>query len=448
MCVPCATKQSAANSLEARKKTLLERYGYDNPQKIKLFNERRKQTVLEKYGVTSPAQLEKSKQTNINKHGAEYALQAPNIRETIKQNNLEKYGVENPIKLPDIREKIEKTNLAKYGVRLPFQSNDIQAKIKDTVLKKYGSEYFCTSDHFRELKTQNNWFTSKAELEIFDFITNLGFSPRKYYIENTEIDIYVSEMKIGIEYNGLYWHCELHKNKQYHLNKTKLAEKNGIKLVHIFEHEWRDRQEQVKSRLRSLLKLNKSIYARKLEVREVGWDQTKDFINKTHIQPIHSKPLKTFGLFNGSGELMCLATFSLHHRNNSELVLSRFCCQDGFTIVGGLSKLSKHASNYFEKDIVSWCDIRWSDGNGYEKTGWIRDLINKPDYFYTDGLNVIPKQARMKSKVNTPAGMTEHQHSLMDGLYRVWDCGKIRYVYLYNKSKTCDLIDCSKIKDG
>ena len=48
---------------------------------------------------------------------------------------------------------------------------------------------------------------------------------------NQEIDIYIPELNIGIEFNGLYWHCELFKNENYHLEKTINCEKQKIKLL-------------------------------------------------------------------------------------------------------------------------------------------------------------------------------------------------------------------------
>ena len=59
----------------------------------------------------------------------------------------------------------------------------------------------------------------------------------------------------------------------------------------------------------------------------------------------------------------------------------------------------------------------------------------KPDYFYTDGAGVISKQSRMKGVVGTPKGMTEGDHALLDGLVRVHDCRKIRFVFKYKENQ-------------
>lgn len=382
LCPKCSSKSTAQIALAKRIETFKEKYGVSNPQQIQEFKEKRKKTFEEKYKTNLSAELNKTKEKIFNN----------------------------------------------YGTLFTLQSNEIREKIKQTDLEKYSAEYFFKSEHFKNIKENNLWFFSKAENEIKDWIESMGIKTQKKYIDNNQIDIFIPSINLGIECNGLYWHSELYKSQKYHLNKTLLAQKHNIKLIQIFEHEWKNRKNQVKSRLKSLLGLNKIIYARKLTLNKVEWTKAKEFIDNVHIQPLKAKPLISFGLYD-KDEIFCIATFSLHHRNNKEIVLSRFCCKDGFTIIGGLSKITKYASNYFKKQIVSWCDLRWSDGNGYEKSGWKKILINKPDYFYTDGINVIAKQARMKSKVKTPDNMTEHEHALKDGLLKVWDCGKIKYVY-------------------
>jgi hypothetical protein len=90
--------------------------------------------------------------------------------------------------------------------------------------------------------------TSYAELEVKEFIESLGFRTEAKRLPGVnEIDIFIPELNIGFEYNGLYWHSEsMGKDKNYHLNKQKISEELGITLFHIFEHHWLNKQEIVK----------------------------------------------------------------------------------------------------------------------------------------------------------------------------------------------------------
>jgi len=61
-----------------------------------------------------------------------------------------------------------------------------------------------------------------------------------------ELDIYLPEYNVAIEFNGLYWHSELYKEKDYHLNKTLECKKKGVDLLHIFEDDWVFKQDIIK----------------------------------------------------------------------------------------------------------------------------------------------------------------------------------------------------------
>lgn len=283
-------------------------------------------------------------------------------------------------------------------------------------------------------------FSSKAEIEILNWINqelSISGSKKRFFDEKTnkdlEIDIFIPSINVGIEYNGLYWHSELYKSKNYHINKTNFLKKHNIRLIHIFEHLWRDRNFQFKSFLRSALGKNENkIGARKCKLKLVDIKESRNFLDQYHIQGKTNNIKLAIGLYNGD-DLLALATFGAHHRKGKKIVLNRFVCKENWTVSGALSRLTKYASNYFKEDIVTWADNSISEGNGYLKSGWELEEILKPDYFYTNGKNVFSKQSRKKSIVKTPDGITEHEHALLDGLFKVYDCGKTRFIYKYRK---------------
>lgn len=92
---------------------------------------------------------------------------------------------------------------------------------------------------------------SKAELDLSAFIENLGFqvtnSYRPEWLNGKELDIYIPELNLAIEYNGgAYHHSSLGINKfynstclsqSYHQDKFEKCKIHGIDLIHIFEFE-------------------------------------------------------------------------------------------------------------------------------------------------------------------------------------------------------------------
>ena len=56
------------------------------------------------------------------------------------------------------------------------------------------------------------------------------------YNKMFEIDIFIPELNIGFEYNGIYWHSILRKDKNYHKEKQKAFKSMGITLYFLWEH--------------------------------------------------------------------------------------------------------------------------------------------------------------------------------------------------------------------
>lgn len=272
-------------------------------------------------------------------------------------------------------------------------------------------------------------FSSRAELEILSWVQSLGLTANKHRVGGKEVDVFVPEKNIGLEYNGLYWHCEKNKEPKYHKEKTDHFNIQGIRIIHVFEHIWRDRNAQVKSFLKAALGKNENrVGARKCQVVEMNHKEAKAFAEQYHIQGASSNIKLAIGLiFND--EVVAVATFGLHHRDAKTIVLNRFVGREGWSVIGGLSKIMAHAVRFFDSDIITWADNSISDGSGYLKAGWVAQERLPADYFYTDFTNVISKQSRKKKTVGTPEGMTEHQHSLQDGLFRIYDCGKTRMIF-------------------
>lgn len=303
---------------------------------------------------------------------------------------------------------------------------------------------------------------SKPEKEILDFIRNeLGVADAtKIFIDGMEIDICSKSHGVGIEHDGLYWHSEgriesrIHFSEEdtvesfeskrldfaraYHIKRTLACERHQIRLIHVFGHEWKERKDQVKGFLRSVFKKNvHSVGGRECEVRAIPWVDAKEFLEKYHIQGAPGNASWHFGCFHNR-ELLYVATFSWHHRDSREgkvVELSRLCARPNWNVMGAVSKIMQAVvpilvSAGVER-IVTWADRRYSSGDVYLRSGWKLEEMLPPDYFYYDDNHkrVISKQSRRKSVVNTPPEITELEHSLMDGLARVWDCGKFRFVY-------------------
>jgi len=94
--------------------------------------------------------------------------------------------------------------------------------------------------------------------------------------------------------------------------------------------------------------------------------------------------------------------------------------------VGGASKLL----NYFIKKykpvrIISYADRDWSFGNLYYKLGFNLVSESNPDYKYLYNKKRTHKSKFRKSRIKT--NLTESEQMKINGINKVWDCGKIKF---------------------
>lgn len=279
---------------------------------------------------------------------------------------------------------------------------------------------------------------STGQRSVFEFVSNLLTKDLVSYndriaIKPKEIDIYVQEKKIGIEYHGLYWHTEAFIDKNSHYDKMKTANKAGIRLITIFEDEWLGREKQVKNFLKSVFGVSgRTLGARKTQIDIVDPITAKAFIEENHIQGPSRTSFVYFGLYF-ENELLAVMSLGRHHRNTdkSVIVLDRLCFLDNVSVQGGSSKLLKHAvlwakANGYSK-LISWSDNRWSEGKVYEKMGFVLEEELKPDYSYVKDEKRFSKQSLKKNKQEKKTNKTEKELRISQGYERIWDCGKKRW---------------------
>ena len=309
-------------------------------------------------------------------------------------------------------------------------------------------------------KNMVNVFTTKPQLELKDFIENeLGVEAslnNRKLLNGLEIDILIDELKLGIEYNGLYYHTEkMGKDRNYHLNKTKLMNKKGYKLIHIFEDEWVSNKELIKNKIIHLSGLNKSktIGARKCNIVELTSEEKNNFLDKFHIQGRDSSRVHIGAKYNN--ELVAVMTFD--NKRNMVLVkgdnktlnqyeLTRFATNVNYKLPGIADKILKEfISKYNPSSIISFGDVRWvldCRNNMYTKLGFKLVKILTPDYkYYNSKINRYKRLHKFgfgknnlkKRYPNIDLSKTEKELTEELGYERIWDCGLFKYELILNK---------------
>jgi very-short-patch-repair endonuclease len=356
----------------------------------------------------------KARATNQKKYGVDYIFQIPEFQEKLQIEKMNKYG-----SLYVNSDKLRATNQKKYGVDYIFQIPEFQEKIRQLKYLKYKQGIITWSGtKSKDEKDLIGWLNS---------LSNFKFKGNRTLLGQYEIDAYCPELKLGIEYCGLYWHSERVKPNDYHYKKYQLCKNQGVRLITIFEDEWKLRTEQVKDFIKATIGLyDIRIPARKCEFKKVCKSDAISFLKDSHIQGAPHSIIDAYGLFYRN-DLVGVVTYAKHHRNGNEIVLNRLSFKRGVQIIGGASKLFKNSPH---QNIITWSDNRWSTGKLYEQNGFKLDGILGPDYSYVLNDNKYTrrsKQSSQKKILDIPKEISEHQWHLNQGIYRIYDCGKIRW---------------------
>ena len=313
--------------------------------------------------------------------------------------------------------------------------------------KKCGTVKYVQARSIPNLSCLNcNYGSSKAETEIYNFIKE-NYSGEiirnsRNILHNMELDIYIPEFKLAIEYDSFYYHNDKVVDKNYHKNKTLKCADLGISLIHIFENEWRDKQDIVKSKI--LYKLNKiqnKVYARNCVIKEVDTKDKNIFLDKNHIQG-HDTCYKSYGLYF-KDNLVSVLTISkprvIYGRSSEYYELSRFATDINYNVIGAYSKLLKYMFNDTKfKAIMTYADLRYSSlDNLYSNSDLVS--ITTPNYYYYFKGKLYHRynftKYRIKQRFKDIYSDDKTEFEMMDelGAQRIYDCGNAKYI-IYNKN--------------
>ena len=184
-----------------------------------------------------------------------------------KKQDSEKLGIEN-IYTPKSRIKSEEEAILELKEKFPHLNfskfNYINNKIKSIVICPKHGEF---ETNFNNLYSKNrncpkciDRHSSKAEKEIVEYIktfydkcieeNNRNIILNEYTNNYLELDIYLPDINLAIEFNGIYYHSdEMIRNRtnnifktaeEYHKYKSNKCDDKNIKLLHIDEQDWLD----------------------------------------------------------------------------------------------------------------------------------------------------------------------------------------------------------------
>lgn len=436
------------------KETNLEKYGVTHNWQKPEIREKINENNLKKYGTKNALLSSKAKSTRLKKYGNEnynnrekykesyssFSKDKINeIKEKTKITNLEKYGVKHPMQSKEVISKMRKNSIRKWGVSHPFKTDEVKQKSSNTCQDKYGVLWPCMTEQCRNSQggTISNINKEFAKLlDEYNIEYEMEFPLMNYSydfkIGNTLVEIdptYTHNSTKGTYFNGTE---SKPLDKNYHINKTLLANQFGFRCIHVFD--WDD-----KNKIISMFTPKQKIYAKDCEVVRI--DDThlvNSFEEKYHLQGSCRGQIVCYGLMYNNNLVQIMTFGKPRYNEKYKWELLRLCSHKDYIITGGSKRLWKHfLKDYNGNNIISYCDISKFNGDVYSSLGMKLVSTSKPNIIWSNGSSLkltnnllIQRGYDQIFGTNYGKGTSNRELMIENNWLEVYDCGQQSWEYV------------------
>lgn len=437
------------DAIQKRTSTMFERYGIHHFSQLEESKENFAQRTKDSWNdpERKATRLEKRKETNLSRYGVEHTSQDSTISarmtESIKKRIADRStGVKETI-VQTYRETRMGSDV--FGILESYEmmydlyitkQNSILGISKIIGCSEVAVMYAIDKHNIPYDPDRQQSQVSIQEIELFEFIKGIESDAIHTYKDGKHIDIYIPRLNIGFEFNGVYWHSEVKKDRYYHSDKVDYFYDKGIRYIQIWEDDWNHRNEVVKNFIRNLLGQNKRIGARKTKLVELSQSDFDVFMNNNHMQGSTVASIR-IGI-DYEGQIVAAMGFKSIPSNtkfNNGYDLCRFANKN---VTGAFRKLfERFLKTHSPSHVISFGDLEIIDKrtNVYLKNGFVEDGTIPSDYRY---YNYRSKKREHKfgyRKSNFAKmgylvdGKTERELAKEHKMIRCYDSGKIRYLW-------------------
>ena len=379
--------------------------------------------------------------------GKEIGVSEPTVKKWVKKHNIPM------VRLNESEHSVKLLLENKEFLETEYAKNKSQKDIADEIGVDKSTVSVFFKKHGITTRPPNSYpkkgGRSLEEISLHDWITSVYdgeviHSDKSVLANCFQLDLYIPDRNLAIEYNGLYTHTykpdgnsvATIKGPEYHLGKTLGCLEKGINLVHVFSDQWKKNRSAVENLLLTKLGLNDKVPARKCIITTPTVHEKNTFLETYHLQG-KDKSLYRYGL-SYNGELVALMTFGTSRFNrNYDWELIRFCVKTGVTVVGGFSKLLAAFRREHSGSIVSYADRSHSTGNVYEQCGFTLINTNKPSFWFVNmnsetryNRSYFNKKRLLDMLELSASDLSEKQLTNALGIPIIWNCGTLVYEYL------------------
>ena len=194
---------------------------------------------------------------------------------------------------------------------------------------------------------------SNAETEIESLLMNnkIIFNKNNRNIINKELDFYIKDYNIAIEFNGVYYHSTKFKTSQYHYNKFVQCANVGIKLISIWENDWNINKQYYKDIILKMCNKCQTINDYKIEVTTFG--TANDFCKSILLNYKLNKNNTFISITNNNIIIgICILKFS---KNGLEFI--KYIEKPNIKVINGFTQSVEFIKQHFNiENILYYCD--------------------------------------------------------------------------------------------
>lgn len=376
---------------------------------------------------------EKRAETNINRYGVAFHSQRDSVKEIIRDTSRTRILSPGAKELLDSKEWLIDQHITKKK-NVTMIAKEIGCYYESVIkaLEHFSIEF--TPD------TAGIVGDSLFQQEVAEFVKSVYSGPLRYndrtIISPKEIDIYLPELKFGIECNGLFFHSIGQDDKQsktYHIDKKNSMIASGASLMMVNENDWNFRKDIIKSMLAARIGVSTRIPARETEVRLIDKSMRKQFFVDNHISGDSGASIQV-GLFHHGELVSCMSFSKPRFSKEVDYELIRFATKKFHTVVGGGSKILKFFKTNFPGTIGTYADRMYGDGKGYIQMGFEFVRTTSHGYYWTDKVELFNRMSFMKLNLKKKfpevdmEGKTEEEIMFSQNYRKFYDCGHNYFV--------------------
>ena len=219
-------------------------------------------------------------------------------------------------------------------------------------------------------------------------------------IKPLELDFYFPEYKVALEFNDIVSHNSTKGFRNnaptpanYHVNKSKLCEDKGIRLIHIWEYEWfNERQRPIlENIIKNALDLcTDRIYARKCNIKVITpTSKLREFFDENNIQGFRPGKFAICLEYNNKIVMSYIFGHCFFGKGKYECEVIRGATKLNCNVIGGASKIWKYfIENYNYNNCVYYIDYNYFNGNSLPYLGlkYITTQAGFKNYFVKENI--------------------------------------------------------------